>query len=174
MRRLGSHGLLAAGLIAAAGCGAGEAPPSPKPSPAPVSVRELNPCSLLEPSAAAANGLGQGAQSKESTYRNCWWTADAFATAIFVRWDRDALVDFTTNYPVSLGEVEVGGEKVIMGKTTVTPACTALYLAEQGTVVAIVVGYKRPASVGTACERVKSVGAPVVQHLRALHLGPTK
>ncbi|WP_170069964.1 hypothetical protein [Amycolatopsis sulphurea] len=86
-----------------------------------MSVREADPCSLLEPSAAAANGLGQGAQSKGSTYRNCWWTADAFATAIFVRWDRDALVDLTTNYPVSLGEVEVGGEKVIRARRRSRP-----------------------------------------------------
>ncbi|GAA3581726.1 hypothetical protein GCM10022222_78050 [Amycolatopsis ultiminotia] len=168
MRRAGAAGLAAGGLIGTVviGC-SGEAPSA---APAPMSVRDADPCSFIEQSVATANGLGQGKTVNEARFRNCWWTAGSFTTAIFVRWDRGVFVDFSDSYPEPLGDVELGGEQVLLGKSRVNAGCAGTIFAENGTSVLVGVAYYPPATADTACERVKTIGGPVVQRLRSLHL----
>jgi Protein of unknown function (DUF3558) len=172
-RRVGAETLVVGGALLAAtvsGCSAGEVPPTTpttsSASPVPTSVRDADPCSFVEQSVLTANGLKQESTDTYAMNRNCWWTTDAFATGVLVRWDRSALTDFSEGYPRLVGtEVEIGDQKAILAKSDVQPACAAVFFAEQATIVEIVVAYKPPATADTACERVKTIGGAVVQRI---------
>lgn len=169
----GATGLLAVALLAAtvSSCSPSEAPPTPSASPAPTSVQDADPCSFVEQSVVTANGLKQASVDKGTTSRSCSWTSDAFSAMVLVRWDPSSLVDFSQAFPVLVGsDVDFGGQKVILGKSDVRPACAAVFFAEQGTIVEIVVGDQPPSTADAACERVKTIGGAVVQRIRDQNL----
>ncbi len=163
--------LPAAALLAAtvSGCGSSDVPPTsaPSASPAPTSVREADPCSFLDQSVVTANGLTRASMDDSTTSRSCTWTSEVFTTMVLVRWDPASLVDFSRAFPVpGDGDVELGGQKVILGESDVRPACAAVFFAEKGTVVEIVVGDEPPSTTDAACARVKTLGEAAVRAIR--------
>ncbi|WP_409185942.1 DUF3558 family protein [Amycolatopsis sp. VS8301801F10] len=136
-------------------------------SSAPATLRDADPCSFLDQSVVTANGLVHEPTGTEPNSRNCFWTSDAFAVGILVRWDREMLVDFSENYPSLVGtDVDLGGKKVIMAKRTDRPTCGAQVLVPEPAAVEISVTYRPPDTADTACERLKTIGGTVVQMLR--------
>jgi hypothetical protein len=148
------------------GCG-GTEESSPSPNPPPTSVRDADPCSFLPRSLATTHDLKQVQADDSETSRSCAWSSASFSMMILVRWDSDSLVDFAQAFPVlSEDDVDLGGVQVAVGKSDDRPACAALFFAERGTVVEIVVGDEPPSSADAACERVENIGASTIQEIR--------
>ncbi|MCF1598601.1 DUF3558 family protein [Streptomyces muensis] len=163
--------LLATVLV---GC-SGSEDPSPRASkssaPLPESVKEADPCSFLPRSRVTAYDLKKVGKDISETSRSCLWTSAKFSMMILVRWDSQTLVDFGQAFPV-LGEddVKLDGVGVVIAKSDVRPACASVFLPEQGTVVQLVVGDKRPSTADAACERVKTIGASTIREIRDQNL----
>ena len=161
-------------LATVAGCGADAITPrtvASPPGPAPTSVREVDPCTFLDQARLSADGMTRIGTATGETARSCTWTAGTQVTLALVRWDPDALTDFSVAFPDLVGgDVTIGGRKVVLSRSKTRPACAGLFFAGRGTVVEIVVGDTGPATADAACERVRVLGEVVIRDLAGRNL----
>ncbi len=165
-----------AAVLGVGACSQATTPPAESPAPTrePASVKEADPCGFVDRAVIAAHGLRQASADTSTTSRSCSWTSPVFSAMVLVRWDQQTLVDFSTAFPVLVDEDGVwSGQKAIMGKSDVRPACAGLFFAERGTVVEVVAGDEPPSTADAACERVTAIGEQVVENLTRRRLVET-
>ena len=170
-----------AAVLALVSCSDSQGSSAPSGSPAPTSLSSADPCSFLERSVLAANGLKQESPAYTgATARSCRWASRVFATMVLVRWDSQVLVDFAQAFPTPVSDdVNIEGQRIVLGKSDERPACAGAFIAQKGTVVEVIVGMyvednESAPNAHDACELVKRLSGPVIRQIRAQHLLDTK